>query len=122
MEINWRVMHDLEQSPLLITLFLPLVLPCEVLVLLWREWRYYRLNADKSWMMEGGFWSGRLYGTQAQEPVAWGAASLVVVAVIEYPSVWVFSYLLAAFAVMVFRDWITESIPILRVMKSHWWS
>ena len=73
-------------------------------------------------MTEGGFWSGRLYGTQAQEPVAWGAASLVVVAVIEYPSVWIVFYLLAAFAVMVFRDWITESIPILRVMKSHWWS
>ena len=51
-----------------------------------------------------------------------GAASLVVVAVIEYPSVWIVFYLLAAFAVMVFRDWITESIPILRVMKSHWWS
>ena len=122
MEINWRVMHDLEQSPLLITLFLPLVLPCEVLVLLWREWRYYRFNLDKSWMTEGEFWSRRLYGTQAQEPIAWGAASLVIGAALEYPSMWVLFYLFAAFAVMLVRDWLTESISILRVTKSHWWS
>ena len=121
MQINARVLHDIEQCPL-ITPLLPILLPCEVLVLLWQEWTFYRYDIDRSWMEDGDFWSTRLYGTQAQEPVAWGAASLVLAALYEYSLLWSGLYLAEAFGVMLFRDYITENIRILRVMKAHWWT
>ena len=110
MEVNWRDVHDIEQSPLLFPI-LPVLLPLEILVLVWQEWVYYRDDVDRQWMEDGDFWSGRIAGLQAQDLFAWGSGALVGVAYWQESYVRLGVYLLLAFLVMRFKHRIRWGHP-----------
>ena len=101
--MNARILHAVEQSLIIVPLF-PILLPCEVLILLWQEWRYCRWDVDRTWMADGDVWSGRLSGLRAQEPTSWGAAALVIAALCEWSLIWSGFYLVLAFVVVVWQS------------------
>ena len=100
--MNARVLHDIEQSLLMVPL-LPILLPLEILVLMWQEWWYYGGNIDRQWMEERDFWSGRLEGLQAQDLYSWGAGALVGVGYYQDSYLRLGVYLLLACLVMRFK-------------------
>ena len=100
--MNWRIVHDIEQSPLLFPV-LPVLLPLEIVFLYWQEWDYYRHEKDRYWMEEGDSWSGRVEGLQAHDSLAWGAGVLVGAAYFQDSWAHCGVYLLLAFLVMRFK-------------------
>ena len=102
-EMNWRIVHDIEQSPLLFPV-LPVLLPLEnCLSLLAGVGTTTGTKKDRYWMEEGDSWSGRVEGLQAHDSLAWGAGVLVGAAYFQDSWAHCGVYLLLAFLVMRFK-------------------
>ena len=85
---------------LLVTPFLPVLLPIETLVLLWQEWAFWKYDRDRRWREEGRLWDGRIGGILAQEIVPWGAGALMLFAYLQESYIRLGVYCLLAFLVM----------------------